>query len=160
MHDKEYFTGAALRNDGFQGFVPFADLPGSGVPDAPGVYIVLRTGDEPPLILDSSCGGRFKGRDPVLPQSKLIARWHASSVLYIGKAEGQTLRRRLDQYRRFGAGEPIGHWGGRAIWQLADRDELLVAWKVVPAGAAAHETELLAGYEVAFGRLPFANLRR
>jgi excinuclease UvrABC nuclease subunit len=78
-------------------------------------------------------------------------------VLYIGKADA--LRRRVRQYMAFGAGRPVGHWGGRLIWQLADSDALLVAWRET-AEPLRVEAELLNAFADVFGSLPFANLRR
>jgi hypothetical protein len=47
----------------------------------------------------------------------LIANWvDGAEVVYIGKAD--QLKRRLTQFADFGGGKPIGHWGGRLIWQL------------------------------------------
>ncbi|QEN17714.1 hypothetical protein D3H54_30700 (plasmid) [Mycobacterium sp. ELW1] len=86
-------------------------------------------------------------------------------VVYIGKANAgangkRHLRKRLDEYRRFGAGEPIGHSGGRRIWQLADHDRLLVGWRATDdADAATIETKMLAEFRARYGRLPFANMR-
>ena len=68
---------------------------------------------------------------------------------------------RLRQYARFGAGAPVGHWGGRYIWQLADSSELLVAWHVISWYEIArdYERRLLKRFaELHDGRRPFANL--
>jgi len=48
-----------------------------------------------------------------------------AAVLYIGKADrtsgsNRGLRARLTEYARSGAGEPVGHAGGKAIWHLID----------------------------------------
>ena len=53
----------------------------------------------------------------------LEAKWIGNAqVVYVGK--GDNLRRRLTQYADSGARKPIGHWGGRYVWQLADSADL------------------------------------
>jgi hypothetical protein len=94
------------------------------------------------------------------PLTELEAYWvEGAYVLYIGKAE--KLRRRLDQFAAFGRGRPVGHWGGRLIWQLVNSQQLRVAWRIVQptADPAAEERRLLEAFLREYGRLPFANLR-
>ncbi len=87
-------------------------------------------------------------------------------MLYIGKADTgkdgrRGLRKRLDEYCRFGAGEPVGHYGGRYIWQLADADQLLVAWPpILDEEPVEVEDRLLDDFERVYGALPFANLEK
>lgn len=151
---------------GFTGWVPFAQLPHSDVPPGSGVYVVVRPSDEPPSFLDVSPAGHFKGRDPTVPVAELAALWvPGARIVYIGKANlGGTgrrgLRKRLDEFRRFGSGSPIGHSGGRRIWQLADHDELLVGWRATDdIDAVRIETEMIAKFRDHYGVLPFANMR-
>jgi hypothetical protein len=51
----------------------------------------------------------------------------ARQPLYVGRA--RSLRRRITALARFGSGQPVGHWGGRYLWQLADHEDLAIAWR-------------------------------
>lgn len=147
---------ASLEAVGFKGFVTFGDLASSEVPREAGIYIVLRTALTPPEILKvtrARAGSAY-------PLDDLEARWvPGTPVMYIGKAEAKVggLRKRLGQYARKGS----SHQGGRSIWQLADQDELLVAWALTP-GESAEDVEIR--YRSAFAdvyeRWPFANRKR
>jgi hypothetical protein len=156
------FTRDRLVEEGFRGFVTFEELRGrlGDVPSNGGVYIVLREGSEPVSFRDSNPGGRFKGRDPTGAADVLRMKWvEGCEVVYIGK--GNDIRRRLKHFADFGSGKPIGHWGGRYIWQLADSANLLVAWMACASDETARmmETRLLRRFgEEHGGRLPYANI--
>ena len=159
------FSETGLKVAGFLGFVAFADLPTTDVPREPGVYVVLRTDTEPPCFREHSPAGRFKAKDPSVDQAALERAWvPGAAVIYIGKAgrsgrAARGLMKRLDEYRRHGSGQRIGHWGGRYIWQLADSDQLLAAWKTTPdQNPEDVESQLIHDFESAYGCLPFANL--
>ncbi len=70
------------------------------------------------------------------------------------------LRKRLDEYCRFGEDEPVGNSGGRRIWQVADHAALLVGWRVTDdTDAPRIESEMIAQFRAHYGVRPFANMR-
>lgn len=154
-----------LKKDGFQGFITIKELQKNVnvVPIYGGVYVVLRTKESNPVFLKTGTGGFFKGKDPNVKISKLEGKWiNDSSIVYIGKADGSEtrgLRKRLHEYMRFGQGEPVGHYGGRYIWQLEDASELIVCWKQVDGDAEGVEKQMISDFKKVYGKYPFANLR-
>ncbi|MGX5397034.1 hypothetical protein ACWLMY_34845 [Streptomyces anulatus] len=156
-------THTTLAKRGFVGFVPFADLPHNTVPAAEGIYVVLRPAASLPVFLPHSLAGRRKGHAPSTTTATLNSAWvPGATVVYVGKAAGrQGLRKRLNAYRRQGQGRNAGHSGGEYIWQLADSDRLLVAWRTVSEPPAAQaEAVLIAEFIALHGTLPFANRNR
>jgi transcriptional regulator with XRE-family HTH domain len=154
------FSEDDLRAQGFEGFVRVAALPSGArnVPATPGVYTVVRRSNKPPTFLTASVGGHFKGRDPSVSGDILRTKWvDGTSVLYVGSTA--KLRDRLNLLARFGRGEPVGHWGGRYLWQIADHDQLLVAW-LETSDQIAREAALIEDFHSAFAALPFANIAR
>lgn len=139
------------------------------IPDVKGVYAVVTLSDTVEF-LSKGTGGFFKERDPNVPNSVLQSNWvENANILYIGKAGGiskngtessSTLRRRLNTYFKFGQGEPVGHWGGRLIWQLKNSDKLLFYWRACREDENPVELEhqLIAEFKKYFGKKPFANL--
>lgn len=158
-HDlgNERFTADGWSGAGYSGFRPLLALDTERVPSGGGVYAVLRSATNPPLFTPTSRGGHFKGKDPTVSIPELEAKWvDGAETLNIGKADN--LRRRLGQYRDFGRGRPIGHAGGRYIWQLADAAELTVCWTVTLDDPRAVERALIAEFKTIYARRPFANL--
>ena len=151
-----------IERQGFAGFVAVSSLYAAAcrqVPEAPGVYLVIRTDPQSPVFLDSSTGGRFKGREPAVSIQALQQAWVTGPiVVYIGKATA--LRERLRRYMRFGHGEPAHHWGGRYIWQLAGAADLLVCWRATPDEDPRQvERRLMQEFRNQYGKRPFANLQ-
>ena len=166
MVDLDAFTETDLRSRGFTGFKAFGDLDLSAVPREPGVYAVLQASSGGHTVLDASVGGRFKGKDPTDDPAKLMGRLWEVPTIYIGKADAgarstRGLHKRITEFCKFGKGLPVGHWGGRYIWQLSNSQDLRIAWlPVTDRSAKVAEDELLEEFFVAYGQLPFANLRR
>lgn len=151
------FSAASLREAAFEGWIPFSALRSSSCPPTGGVYVVIYGREKPTTYSDRSCGGWFKGKDPSITKEALAANWvDGAEVVYIGKAD--RLRRRLIQFADFGEGKPVGHWGGRLIWQLPDVSALGVAWKPTPGQIpAVVEADLIASFRGVYGKSPFAN---
>jgi len=159
----ESFARADLEAAGFAGWRSWSELRAGALraaPSGPAAYVVYRPSSAAPKFLGANPGGRHKGQDPTVTLQALEANWvPGSHVVYIGKAN--VADRRLKQFADFGAGKPVGHWGGRYIWQLADSDELLVAWHEVSwmETARDYEKRLLAHFaQLHGGARPYANL--
>lgn len=151
-----------LASEGFEGFVSVKDLKenftAAAVPAVEGVYVVLRLKGSAPVFLEEGTGGFFKGKNPNVTTDVLESNWvDGEPVLYIGKAK--SLSKRLKQYMQFGGCKPVGHYGGRYIWQLKDSDELIVCWRCV-GNSLAVEASMIADFKDSHcGLRPFANLK-
>ena len=151
------FDRASLEADGFAGWLTFPEACASGaIPTTGGVYVATYAVRAPAAFLPQNPGGWFKGKDPTVTASALAANWIDADVVYIGKAD--QLRRRIRQFADFGAGKPIGHWGGRLIWQLAEPDQLRIAWKETPDRVRVEvKAEMLTAFRREYDKPPFAN---
>lgn len=157
----------SLKRAGFQGFVPVRVVQNNAhcIPLQQGVYLIIRNSVSDPEFLETGSGGFFKGKNPNVSIADLQANWvENTKVVYIGKAGGiassATLCSRLKQLFQFGSGKAVGHWGGRLLWQLADAQDLLVAWLPLEGiDAREFEARLIQAFRKSHGgRLPFANL--
>lgn len=156
-----------IKKAGFAGFKTIKELwnDHSIIPNERGVYVIINPDCSMNKFLAKGVGGYFKGKDPNINLDELSSKWVESSpVLYIGQAGGNnssaTLRKRLKQYLDFGQGKPVGHFGGRLIWQLAHHQSLLVAWKVSTTNDPLdEEKKLIMQFSAFYKRLPFANLK-
>ena len=165
MNPTTGLTRRVLEQRGFRGFVRFDELATRGAPGEAGVYAVVRPAKAYPAFAPRSTAGHHKRRgDPSVTVDELLAAWvDGASVVYIGKASAgkdgrRGLRKRLDEYRRHGAGGAAAHWGGRYIWQLEDAPALLVAWLPTPGQDPGDvEAGLIAEFVAFHGARPFAN---
>jgi len=151
------FTRNGLEAAGFKGFVAFKDIDVHRLPPEPGVYAVLRESETRPVFLDANPAGWFKGLDPTVPVAELEAAWpEGAQCVYIGKAN--SLRRRITQFRQYGDGRPVGHQGGRRIWQLADADDYILAW-LPTSGVDPEDVEgdLIRAFVAEYGQKPIGN---
>ncbi|PQZ93666.1 hypothetical protein CQ018_08365 [Arthrobacter sp. MYb227] len=159
------FTMKSLKDEGFTGFRPMKALEITRIPQRQGIFVIVRPTGFDPQYLAKSTAGVFKKKNPTLTESALSAEWIADAeVLYIGKAGvgshgNRGLRRQIQEFVDFGKGKPPGHWDGRLIWQLANPQDLLIAWKELPLDALnVSLAKYQAEFVLAHGGLPFANL--
>ena len=152
---------SGFKERGWEGFVRLSTLVSKGVPNVPGVYVVTRESTDDPVIGTEGIHQSEKQAAPYGAE-ELTQRWiKGASVVYIGRAS-TSLRKRLGQYRRAGMAGGTNHNGGRSIWQLADAEDLLVAWHPVDQDgsgleAAEIETQLITHFRAEYGNRPFAN---
>lgn len=162
----EFNSNEVLEGNGFKGFIRVKDLWVSrdAIPKKMGTYLVINPEFKKPSFITPGVGGHFKGKDPNVSIEELMRNHVPSSqVVYIGKAGGgeskATLHSRLGQYLRFGLGKPVGHWGGRYIWQLKNHQDLLFCWRAdARLDPRNLEQYLILKFEEQFGKKPFANL--
>lgn len=155
-----------IKAQGFVGFMKISELmrDSSKIPDKPGVYMVLHTALNAPTFINPGTGGFFKGKDPNKSESFLLQNWLEDTVVvYIGKAGGignkATLSKRLRMYLRFGQGKPVGHYGGRLIWQIENSGDLLICWKTKISDEPSNvEAELISEFVECYKKKPFTNL--
>jgi hypothetical protein len=154
------FSSDYVEHLGFAGFDTVSSIQVNRcreIPSKPGAYVVLRARGDPPRFLTRSVGGWFKGNDPTVEVARLKERWLTNTpVLYIGMA-GTSLRDRVRALVDYGVGRPVGHQGGRYLWQVQGSADFLVGWKIDMDGRAL-ESSLFVEFEAAHGQLPFANL--
>lgn len=90
----------------------------------------VETMTSPRQFLAASRGGHFKGRDPSAAPKELAEAWMSGAeVIYIGNAGAgragrRGLMKRLEEYRSYGEGRPVGP-GGRYICSLQTRTTCL-----------------------------------
>jgi hypothetical protein len=162
----DFNNTGSIRDYGFVGFYRIQNLQGNAnlIPKIRGIYFVISDHSIEPEFLSIGTGGHFKGRNPNVEIIRLRENWvQDTKVLYIGKAGGgessATLQSRVRQYLGFGNGKPVGHWGGRFIWQIKNSDDLIFCWKPLPEeDPRAVEKILIQDFYSHYGKLPYANL--
>lgn len=160
-------TKTDLKELGFQGFVTIGSLFKNRtiIPHEKGVYMILYPSAIAPKFRTIGSGGHFKEKNPNVSVQVLQDNWvEDATIIYIGKAGSEsgsaTLQSRLKQYLSFGQGKPVGHWGGRLIWQLQLKEDLIVCWKTTPQQEpSVVESYLIEKFKELYKKRPFANLR-
>lgn len=126
-----------------------------------GIYRILV-----PIGMKVSFLGEIKNHPgdayPVAALQKKWAKYKDTSdgnVLYIGKANGtKGLQQRLRQYMRYGFDAGNNHRGGRAIFQIAEFENLLCEFEAC-ANCEEREHQLLREFHAKHGTYPVANWR-
>ncbi|MDE0209492.1 MAG: hypothetical protein OXJ64_06375 [Boseongicola sp.] len=134
------------------------------LPTSPGVYAVCLSDWE--VRAFTRHAGRARHASPadvsqLSDKRDQILAAGPTDILYIGKAGGRgtrTLRNRIRELARFGAGRALNHRGGARLWQLDGIDEAHVHMWCCPRGRAESlESELLDRFRTDHGDWPFAN---
>lgn len=162
-----------LRADGFSGFIPLKSFLKDAVigdrPDVEGVYAIVRESAARPAFREDV---HRNPRPKIYSAAEAEARWvDGAQTLYLGKGplrklskgRRQGLAQRLHELRAHGYDGSANHYGGKLLWQIDDMDSLIVAWKVLPAGAAdANETALIHRFMKmdSLRRAPYANISK
>jgi hypothetical protein len=157
---------STIREMGVSGFKSVEQLWNdySAIPNEKGIYFILNPDCSHKKFLKMGVGGFFKKEDPNVTIERLTSKWiDGCHLLYIGQAGGNgsssTLSKRIKLYMDFGKGKPVGHKGGRFIWQLSHYRTLMVAWKATAStDPREEEQKLLQEFFGYYGKLPFANL--
>lgn len=157
-----------IESWGFEGFLPVSKLKLAKylntVPRRPGVILVLNPTLKKPNWLSKSVGGHYEDKDPTVTSECLDKNWvDRATILYVGqtgqtRGEDRTLHKRISELIQFGSGKPIGHRGGRLIWQLDNHNELVICW-LVDRNPAEVKKEIISEFKFNHDSLPFANLR-
>lgn len=157
-----------LKSNKFVGFETIGELQRNNcehVSEKRGVYIVIQTPVSEPKFISFSNAGHFKQKNPTVSLERLYKHWVDSAiVVYIGKSGSSTnkrsLKMRFCEFVNFGMGQPVGHWGGRFIWQLANSDKLQICWKPTLVEEPIDvERRLIREFKEYYKKRPFANLR-
>lgn len=149
------WNSTGLQAAGWSGLLPLMGLDKRVVTMQVGVYTVVRARSTEALFTRLS---RQRGSNNALEDDVVARRWvEGASVLYIGQTSARGgLQRRLRPFSTASA----GHSGGRAIWQLEEHAELLVAWLATPPRVIPQlaEAALISRFRRDHqGRVPFAN---
>jgi len=145
---------AGLEAIGFAGFVPFIGLDIETLPPRRGVYVVLRESVQRPAFMETNVITRRRS----YAVDRLEAKWlDGQTIVYVGMADPvDGLYGRLGDFSK----QSSSHTGGRALWQLVDAKDLVVAWVETPDHVAELvEKSYLRAFKAQFGQYPFANWR-
>ena len=157
--------------DGFEGWLAVSTLRNRiqrgerlGMPDEAGVYAVVLPSLGDGRFEDETSAGRYQGRNPRVSRQELQTAWVPNTqVVYVGRTGrrggGRHLEKRIEDLVRFGQGEDgVPHYGGKRLWHLSERENLLVGWKVTE-NSTGEEVRLQGQFKARHRMLPFANER-
>jgi hypothetical protein len=154
------FDIADLRRRGFVGFKPDYAFGYHQPPHLSGIYVVARDATDAPTFLDRSPASWFHGKDPTVSIERLEAEWVADAQTLYVDTTANSLRERIGLFVAFsnaGRDRSVPAMGGRLLWQLADAQKLLLAWKPC-RDYEDLKADLIDEFVEAYRRLPFANL--